>query len=127
MIKLILWLALLPASALSQGLWLPAQIQGFNTRVMLDTGASHWVLSETSARKIGLPLAEHPARLMTTAGPVRVFGATLQSISLSGFDLPPQQVWIVPGAYPQYPLAGLSALKNLRVIIENGQVRLLKP
>ena len=120
-------LALLPAAALGQGLWVPAQIHGLNLTVLLDTGSSHWVLSERTARQMGLPLGDIPARLMTTSGPVDVFGAVLTQVRLQNHILDSQQAWIVPGEYPRHPLAGLSAIKNLKVEIQHGRVNLLKP
>lgn len=123
--KVLLTFLFLASQATGQGLVLPALIEGRTFDVLLDTGASHWVLSESTARELGLPLHSPNQQVEGVSGPLPVYKTWLRAPTLSGFRLSDQQAWVVPGNYPSRPLVGLSALEPFEIRIRHGAAEIV--
>ncbi len=108
--------------------WLRAEMNGVPVLFMVDTGASHVVLSPEDAKRIGLnpSILNFNRRAETANGPVQFAKATVTSMRLGEtefFDLPVT----VNGADMQGSLLGMAVLQKFASVEFRGDKLILRP
>lgn len=87
-------------------------LNGVQSQLLLDTGATDVVLSEQLARRAGLE-AGYPTRAMTANGPVTVYSAVLDELRIGDITLQQVPASINPAMQGDAVLLGMSALKHI--------------
>lgn len=91
-------------------------VNGKRTPFVVDTGASHVVLSGKEARRLRLRYTTHePVRVYTASGKDLAYAVTLDSVSIGGIVLSKVPALITRGNAPRVSLLGMSFLGELRV------------
>lgn len=102
-----------------------AEINGRQTQVLVDTGASSIAMSEVHAAALGVDHANGiPVRTITASGEASARLVTLQSVSVGGIRVSGVQAAIVEGSYPQMVLLGMSYLQHVKMQDVNGVLTL---
>ncbi|RME66118.1 MAG: TIGR02281 family clan AA aspartic protease [Alphaproteobacteria bacterium] len=101
-------------------------VEGQELVFLIDTGASHVVLSPTDAKRIGLEPAFEAFTLtaQTASGEVKAAPVTLRRVSLGPIDVDDVAA-LVNGAPMGYSLLGLSFLNRLQAVEVRGQQMIL--
>lgn len=90
---------------------------------LLDTGATHVVLSQDLADQIGLKRGA-PHYAQTANGQVRVYATQLDSVELGSIQLRNVRASINPAMHGQEVLLGMSALKQVEFTQSGTQLTL---
>lgn len=106
----------------TSGTLVAGQINGVDVTWRIDTGASHTVISQDLARRLGLSVGQSTSFMEHAQGRVAVGSAWLEQLSLGPWAMESRRVWVAPGAYPSQPLWGLDGLKDLHLTLHQGQL-----
>ena len=111
----------------AQGHFMPAgQINGRAVQFMVDTGASQVAMSESDARRIGLPFEQgQPVRVSTANGTATGYRVTLSSVRVGEAQVYEVGAIVLPQAMP-YILLGNSFLTRFQMQRTNDQLTLEK-
>lgn len=111
----------------AQGHFMPAgQINGRAVQFMVDTGASQVVMSESDARRIGLPFEQgQPVRVSTANGTATGYRVMLSSVRVGGAQVYEVGAIVLPQTMP-YVLLGNSFLTRFQMQRTNDQLTLEK-
>lgn len=102
-----------------------AEINGRQTRVLVDTGASSVAMSEVTADALGIDYYNGiPVRTVTASGEASARLVTLQTISVGGIQVNGVQAAVVEGSYPQMVLLGMTFLQHVKMQDANGVLTL---
>lgn len=106
--------------------YLTLRIGDTPVRFMVDTGATHMVLAQSDARKIGIDPArlEFRDRAMTANGEVRIAPVVLPEVSLGGRTDRDVRAWVSEGGLG-ISLLGMSYLNRFERIEITGREMLL--
>jgi aspartyl protease family protein len=102
-------------------------INGRTVDMLVDTGASTVAMSETEAKRLGIPywLKGEKAAVQTASGFARAYGVTLKEVRVGDITLRQVRAVVVEGNSPPTVLLGMSFLS--RVEMENvGNVMVLR-
>jgi clan AA aspartic protease (TIGR02281 family) len=95
--------------------------------LLLDTGASHTILTRQTARELGLPPVERlPRKAFHTAGGVVLSPVTtLQSVRVGSHEVRDVEVAIDVAEHLSIGLLGMTFLRHFKVTVnqEQGQVK----
>ena len=94
--------------------YVAGQVNGQQVTFMVDTGASTVAVSDTVARRIGLP-AGRPVVIGTAGGSTRGVEVTGQSVALGGIVVNDARIVILPHM-PGEALLGQNVLRHLEVV-----------
>lgn len=101
------------------------RVNGKRTPFVVDTGASHVVLSGAEARRLRLRYTTHnPVRINTASGRDLAYAVTLDSVSIGGIVMSKVPGLITRGKAPSVGLLGMSFLNKLRVTQSGNEMRL---
>ena len=105
--------------------YVSGRVNGKPTGFIVDTGASHVVLSGEEARKLGLRYTTHkPVRVHTASGRDLAYEISLDSVSIGGIVLSNVPALITRGRAPGVGLLGMSFLQQLRVTQEGETMQI---
>jgi aspartyl protease family protein len=102
-------------------------INGRTVNMLVDTGASTVAMSETEAKRLGIPywLEGERAGVQTASGYAGAYAITLDEVRVGGIALQKVRAFVVEGNSPTKVLLGMSFLN--RVEIENvGNLMVLR-
>lgn len=103
----------------------PGEINGAATQFIVDTGASHVVLSGNEARRLGVRYTTHNSvRVQTASGSELAYRITLDSVAVSGIYLARVPALIIRGSAPRTALLGMSFLAKLRITQNSREMTL---
>jgi len=101
------------------------RVNGKTIRFVVDTGASHVVLSARQARRLRLRYSTHdPVRIHTASGRDLAYATTLDSVSVGGIVLNKVAALITRGKAPEVALLGMTFLSQLKVYQDAEQMRM---
>lgn len=92
-------------------------INGQPQRMLVDTGATLVAISETDARRLGIPYVlegEHMG-LRTASGVVRGYGVNLKSLKIGSRTFNRVQAVVVQGDNPHFVLLGMNVLQHFEI------------
>lgn len=93
----------------------PGEVNGQRVEFIVDTGASHVVLSQVDARRLRLRYSTHePVRVQTASGAELAYPLTLESVAVGDIVQAEVSALIVRGKAPSRPLLGMTFLRELR-------------
>lgn len=104
----------------------PGFINGQSVTFLLDTGATHVSVPADVAKAIGLR-AGRPAQVSTANGVVQVYQTVLDSVQLGGIEMRNVQASINPYMPDDTVLLGMSFMKQLDMIQQQGTLTLKVP
>jgi aspartyl protease family protein len=104
----------------------PGFINGQSVSFLLDTGATHMSVPADVARSIGLR-AGRPTQVSTANGVVQVYQTVLDSVQLGGIEMRNVQASINPYMPDDTVLLGMSFMKQLDMIQQQGTLTLKVP
>jgi aspartyl protease family protein len=105
--------------------FIEGQVNGKRTPFVVDTGASHVVLSGAEARRLRLRYSTHdPVRINTASGRDLAYAVTLDSVSIGGIVMSKVPALITRGKAPNVGLLGMSFLNKLHVTQSGAKMRL---
>ena len=92
-------------------------INGQPQRMLVDTGATLVAISETDARRLGIPyvLEGEEMGLRTASGVVRGYGVTLKSLKIGSRTFNRVQAVVVQGDNPHFVLLGMNVLQHFEI------------
>ena len=92
-------------------------INGQSRRMLVDTGATLVAISETDARRLGIPyvLEGEDMGLRTASGIVRGYGVTLKSLKIGSRTFNRVQAVVVQGDNPHFVLLGMNVLQHFEI------------
>jgi aspartyl protease family protein len=102
-------------------------INGRTVDMLVDTGASTIAMSETEAKRLGIPywLKGEKARVRTASGFAGAYAVTLDQVRVGGITVQQVRAFVVEGNNPKRVLLGMSFLN--RVEMENvGNLMVLR-
>jgi aspartyl protease family protein len=105
----------------------PAEINGREVRVMVDTGATVVALRYEDAERLGMSLraSDFTQRVMTANGPARVAPVTLDRIELGGIEVRNVRAVVSEQGRLEVTLLGMTYLSRLaRVEMAGGRLLL---
>ena len=92
----------------------PGQINGKSADFIVDTGASHVVLSAADARRLRIRYSTHePIRVNTASGWELAYRVQLDSVAVGDIVLSQVPALVVRGKAPIKPLLGMSFLTQI--------------
>lgn len=98
------------------------QVNGTQSRFVVDTGANIVVLNSVLAERMGLEYKDAPkSRAKTASGEATVHLVTIAQMNVDGMEIRSVQAGVVEGGYPEVPLLGTSAL-NKFVMSRDGDI-----
>ena len=94
-----------------------ALINGQPARMLVDTGATTVALSETQARKLGIPYVREGkgATVQTASGVSRAYAVKLDSLKLGTRTFHDVQAVVIEGDSPANPLLGMNVLRRFDI------------
>lgn len=121
--------SLLPAEVIidrSRGMFFVAgRVNGEITRFVIDTGASHVVLSNKEARRLKLRYStSNRVPIRTASGRDSAYATTLDSVSVGGIVLNEVPALITRGKAPEIGLLGMTFLGQLKISQDTDQMRI---
>jgi aspartyl protease family protein len=104
-------------------------INGTPVEFLIDTGATHVVLSASEARRIGIDFEKkgQAGQAETAAGVVQTFNLSLGTVSVGPIRLHDVSASIIVGDSPTHVLLGNSFLGRLKLEREGKVLELRKP
>jgi len=104
-------------------------INGTPVEFLVDTGATHLVLSSDEAQRIGIDFQKQgrPGQASTASGMVQTFNLELATVSVGPIRLHDVSASIIVGASPPQVLLGNSFLGQLELKREGQVLELRKP
>jgi aspartyl protease family protein len=103
--------------------WTRGTIEGVSVGVVVDTGASHVVISADRARKLGLRYNQRQPVRMTTASRTEIaYEVTLSSVGIGGIFKNQVGALVTRGKFPSTVLLGMSFLGSLQIRQEQDRL-----
>lgn len=102
------------------------EINNVAVTFLLDTGATHVIISEDPASKLRL-VAQGTTRVITANGVISVYPTYLKSIKIGTLEASGVKALINPFAVDSTVLLGMSFLKHLTLIQRDGTLTLSAP
>ena len=100
-------------------------IDGIAVDFIIDTGASHVVISANQARKLGLRYNRRkPVKVVTASRTETAYEVTIGSVSIGGIFKNEVQALVTRGKFPSTVLLGMSFLGSLQMKQEGNQLLL---
>ena len=91
-------------------------INGVTVNFVVDTGASHVVISMPTARRLGISAVNRqPIKIVTASRTESAYAVNLDSVSVGGIFLSNVRGIITRGKYPEVTLLGMSFLGHLSI------------
>ena len=92
-------------------------INGQPQRMLVDTGATLVAISETDARRLGIPYVQEGEQmgLRTASGVVRGYGVTLKSLKIGSRTFNRVMAVVVQGDNPHFVLLGMNVLQHFEI------------
>ena len=98
------------------------RIEGLPVTFIVDTGASHVVLSESAARRMRLRYSrKNRVNIQTASGTSYAYQVAFKSVSIGGLYLTNVPALISRGNFPAHALLGMSFLERLSVV-QDGNI-----
>ncbi len=110
-----------PRNAYNQYL-VTGSINGVNTEMLVDTGASAVAMSSTTAESLGINYRNDKNKGMarTASGLVTSYRVQLDAVSVGEITLRNVPAYVNDGAYPEVVLLGMSFLRHLEMRDRGG-------
>lgn len=94
---------------------------------IVDTGASMVSLNSDAAKQLGLDYKSgKEVSVLTASSKVAGYMVTLDQITLGSIRLEDVEATVLEGEHPSIVLLGMSFLKHLKVVNENGRMQLIQ-
>ncbi|MGX5172964.1 retropepsin-like aspartic protease family protein [Aliikangiella sp. IMCC44653] len=92
-------------------------INGVATQFLVDTGASHVAMNESTAQSIGLNYRQNgvPSIVLTASGRARAWEVVLNQVNVGGIQLSQVSGMVIQGAGPDQVLLGMSFLSRVKM------------
>lgn len=102
-----------------------AVINGRRAQVMVDTGANLVALSSAQARQMNIDYSSgKPSLVQTASGMGDAYAITLDIVSIGGIEVRNVPAMVVKGNYPAMILLGMSYLRHVSMVENNGVLSL---
>ena len=102
-----------------------AVINGRRAQVIVDTGANLVALSSTQARQMNIDYSSgKPSLVQTASGMGDAYAITLDIVSIGGIEVRNVPAMVVKGNYPAMILLGMSYLRHVSMVENNGVLSL---
>jgi len=109
--------------------YVSGSINGFGTRFLVDTGATHVAMNRNEAKRLGIPykLEGLEGRTNTASGVTKAYYVTLDRVRVGGIEVRNVSAAIIDGDFPTEILLGNSFLGRLDMDREGRLMTLRKP
>ncbi|MDX1811745.1 MAG: TIGR02281 family clan AA aspartic protease [Gammaproteobacteria bacterium] len=102
-------------------------INGKQVDFVVDTGASTVSLNSELATKLGIDFSSgKEVSVLTANDKVDGYMVTLDTVTLGSIRIKNVEATVLKGAHPEVALLGMSFLKHLKIVNENGRMKLLQ-
>lgn len=103
------------------------KINGYPVKFLVDTGANTIALNSRAAKSIGLSYKKGRQGVAATAGGmVKMYGVTLNSVTVGEITLYNVPAGVVEGPHPDVPLLGMAFLGRLEMKRDGQKMELIK-
>ena len=104
-----------------------AKINGIDTTVLVDTGATIVAISSVQARRMNIPYGDRdPVKVETASGLADAYPVMLRSVDVGGIRVDNVRATVVSGSFPANILLGMTFLRHVKIEEYNGILSLYR-